>query len=87
MSECPEAQYHGNPLRYCPCGWMEEAPPPEPVPVLAGTFALYDDGKGGYVLVTDVGGETTRKAIPAALVKMATGNGAVSKHVRRLMGN
>ena len=24
---CPEAQYHGNPFRYCACGWME----PEPV--------------------------------------------------------
>ena len=20
---CPEAQYHGNPFRYCGCGWME----------------------------------------------------------------
>ena len=59
---------------------------PGPIPVLAGTFALYDDGHGGYVLVTDVGGEVTKKAIPAALVKMATGNGAMSKHVRRLMG-
>lgn len=26
---CPEAQYHGNPFRYCPvrgCGWVEEPP-------------------------------------------------------------
>lgn len=20
---CPDAQYHGSPFRYCPCGWME----------------------------------------------------------------
>ena len=27
---CPDAQYHGNPFRYCPvkgCGWMEKRPP------------------------------------------------------------
>jgi hypothetical protein len=23
---CPDAQYHGNPFRYCPCGWMEDLP-------------------------------------------------------------
>jgi hypothetical protein len=59
---------------------------PGPIPVIAGTFALYDDGNGGYVLVYDVDGEVTRKAIPAALVKMATGDGAMSKTMRRMMG-
>lgn len=24
---CPDAQHHGSPFRYCPCGWMEEPPP------------------------------------------------------------
>jgi len=24
---CPDAQYHGNPHRYCACGWMEALPP------------------------------------------------------------
>lgn len=24
---CPDAQHHGNPFRYCACGWMEEPPP------------------------------------------------------------
>ncbi len=59
---------------------------PGPIPVLAGTFALYEDGKGGVVLVTEVGGEVTRKHIPAALVKMAMGDGAVSRRVRAMMG-
>lgn len=27
--DCPQAKYHGNPFRYCACGWMEE---PEPAP-------------------------------------------------------
>jgi hypothetical protein len=58
----------------------------EPVPMMAGTFALYDDGHGGIVLVTDVNGEVTKKAIPAALVKLATGDGTMSRHMRRLMG-
>jgi hypothetical protein len=53
---------------------------------MAGTFAVYEDGKGGYVLVTDVGGDVTRKAIPAALVKMATGNGVLAGRMRALMG-
>jgi len=57
-----------------------------PVPQLAGTFALYDDDHGGYVLVTDVGGDVTRKHIPAALVRMAMGDGVVSRRVRALMG-
>lgn len=25
----------------------------EPIPVIAGTFAIYEDGKGGYVFVAD----------------------------------
>lgn len=28
--ECPDAWGHGNPMRYCYCGWMEEAAPPPP---------------------------------------------------------
>lgn len=24
-NECPERQYHGNPFRYCSCGWAEPA--------------------------------------------------------------
>ena len=30
---CPEAEYHGNPFRYCGvkgCGWMEESSPADP---------------------------------------------------------
>jgi hypothetical protein len=60
--------------------------PSEPVPALAGTFALYEDGVGGFVLVTDVGGEVTRKHIPGALVKMALGDNPISKRVRTIMG-
>jgi hypothetical protein len=24
--DCPDAESHGNPFRYCRCGWMEAAP-------------------------------------------------------------
>lgn len=57
-----------------------------PLPTLAGTFAIYDDGHGGFVLVTDVGGDVTRKHIPAAIVKMATGGGVLGGQLRKLMG-
>lgn len=57
-----------------------------PVPAVAGTFALYEDGNGGFVLVTDIDGDTTRKHIPGALVKLAMGEGAISKRMRALMG-
>lgn len=26
-AECPQAKYHGDPFRYCSCGWMEEGAP------------------------------------------------------------
>lgn len=43
-------------------------------PMIAGTFAIYEDGKGGMVLVTDTDQHgTIRKRIPAALVKMVSG--------------
>lgn len=58
-SDCPNPEYHGNPFRYCSCGWMEE---PESVvdhivaesPRLqAGTAAaerwLHDHGLHGYM--------------------------------------
>lgn len=53
------------------------APPPEapadgPVPMAAGTYALYDDQAGGYVLVIGTReGETHHKHIPSKVVKMA----------------
>lgn len=27
VAECSQAEYHGNPFRYCSCGWMEETDP------------------------------------------------------------
>jgi hypothetical protein len=59
----------------------------QPVAMLAGTFAIYEDGAGGFVLVT----ETTehgvqRKVIPAALVKMATGGGVFARRFAGLFG-
>lgn len=43
-----------------------------PPPVFAGTFAIYADGSGGYVLVVaHADGTTDRKHIPAAMVKLA----------------
>lgn len=50
-----------------------------PAPILAGTFALYHDGDGGFVLVTDHGEGPQRKHIPAALVKLATRSGALGR--------
>lgn len=50
-----------------------EAPDTDgPVPIAAGTYALYDDRAGGYVLVIGTReGETHHKHIPARVVKMA----------------
>lgn len=49
-------------------------------PVMAGTFAIYEDGSGGYVLVTDTGlGGTDRRHIPGALIKMVMKTGALTK--------
>lgn len=49
-------------------------------PLLAGTFAIYEDGKGGYVLVTNTDEHgTQRKHIPGALVKMMNGNSLVGR--------
>lgn len=43
-----------------------------PQPLAAGTYALYDDQSGGYVLVIGTReGDTHHKHIPARIVKMA----------------
>jgi hypothetical protein len=43
-----------------------------PVPAIAGTFAIYEDGHGGYVLVTETEQHgIIRKHIPGALLKLA----------------
>jgi hypothetical protein len=48
------------------------APPPGPEPMAAGTYAVYDDQAGGYVLVIGTReGETHHKHLPGHLVKMA----------------
>ena len=54
------------------------APRPEavnaegPAPMAAGTYAVYDDQAGGYVLVVATReGQTHHKHIPARVVKMA----------------
>lgn len=49
------------------------APDDGPAPLIAGTFALYDDAQGGFVLVT----QTTehglnRRHIPSGMVKLAS---------------
>lgn len=46
-----------------------EAPPHEPM--AAGTYAVYDDGQGGVVLVIGTReGETIHKQIPAKVIRM-----------------
>jgi hypothetical protein len=67
----------------------EPATEPGPAPMLAGTFAIYEDGNGGFVLVTDTtpdGTDPQRKHIPAALVKMATGGGLIGRKLSGLFG-
>lgn len=45
----------------------------EPVPLIAGTFAIYEDGKGGYVFVADTTQHgVTRKHIPRWQAKYMT---------------
>ncbi|MFJ8719758.1 hypothetical protein ACIRD9_42605 [Streptomyces violaceus] len=53
-------------------------PPPDastpdgPVPIAAGTYAVYDDQDGGFVLVLGTReGQTHHKHVPARVVKMA----------------
>jgi hypothetical protein len=51
-----------------------EPPPPaaSPVPMIEGTFAIYNDGAGGIMIVTDVSGQgVERRHFPAKIVKMA----------------
>lgn len=70
-----------------------EAPPPGPnqfglLPVMAGTFAIYEDTDGGMVLVADVAGQgVTRRKIPAQIVSMLhSGGGPVGRMLRRAFG-
>lgn len=64
---------------------FDEQPAP-PAPMLAGTFAVYEDGQGGFVLVTQTEQHgVDRRHIPAGLVKMAMGNGIVGKTLGRFM--
>jgi len=47
--------------------------PAGPVPLLAGSFALYDDGQGGFILVTKTVQQGVNRAhIPRKLVKLGT---------------
>jgi hypothetical protein len=66
-----------------------EAPPRSDIqPMLAGTFAIYEDGHGGYVLVTDTPAYgIIRKHVPAALVKIATGGGVMGRKLSAMFGN
>lgn len=44
---CPNEETHGNPFRYCACGWMEEPAPPKPSVgriVLVGHDPAYNNG-------------------------------------------
>ena len=61
-------------------------PDENPLRLIGGTFAIYvnSDGKGGLVLITDIEGRgIERHPIPAAMVKMMTGNSPVAKMIQR----
>lgn len=59
-------------------------PTEQPEPAISGTFAIYEDGQGGYVLVTDIGGSIERKHIPAKVVKM--GSALMGRQLAGLFG-
>lgn len=41
-----------------------------PQPILAGTFAIYDDGDGGFVIVGETEGGIVRKHITKRIVSL-----------------
>ncbi len=59
----------------------------EVAPMLAGKFAIYEDGKGGFILMTETEGHgVQRKHIPAALVKLATSPGILGRKFAGILG-
>lgn len=64
----------------------------EPVPMMAGTFALYATPDGGLMLVTDTPEHgVVRRGVPGSMVKMATklaegGGGPMGSLFRKMMG-
>lgn len=74
-----------DPCEACPPG-SAAAGAAEKVPVLSGEFAFYEDGKGGYALTADtVEFGHIEKRLPAALVKLVTGGGIVSRKLAGLV--
>lgn len=61
---------------------------PAPVPLLAGTFAIYPRPDGGLELVADIEGRGVEtRTVPAALVKMiSSGKGPAAKMLGRMFG-
>lgn len=71
------------------CGTADSSPTPDaPVPLIAGTFAIYQRTDGGLELVTDVQGRGVEsRTVPAAIVKMVTsGKGPVAAMMGRMFG-
>ncbi len=61
-----------TPAAAAPDSGADETPQQRPDPLFAGTYAIYDDGHGGYVLVAKTReGQEHRKHLPAGMVKMA----------------
>jgi len=85
---CPPGTPHPHPVEV-----EDQAHEPEPAaddvaPILAGKFGIYEDGKGGYWLITETDAHgMQRKHIPAALVKLATGQGLMGKRLTGLFGS
>lgn len=63
--DCPNPEYHGNPFRYCACGWMEEpvtvvdqivgADPRLQAATAAAEAWLHDHGLHGYMAASLAG--------------------------------
>jgi hypothetical protein len=68
------------------------AAPAGPVLVGQGTYAVYEDGKGGYMLVTtDAEGNVAQQPVPAMIVAAARGEGMMGNmpgvgRIRKLLG-
>lgn len=62
----------------------EQAPP---VPMFAGTYAVYDDEQGGvWLVIGQSTGEVARKHIPAGMIKMAEKFGGAGSGLAGLFG-
>ncbi len=64
----------------------ELTPAPGPTCMMRGQFALYQRDNGTMEIFYDVGEGLVRKILPAAVVKMMSGNGPMAGMLRKAFG-